>query len=109
MNIYETIRTAILAKKACEISKLAEPERKVCPYLLGKSSGGVLNVLFYQYDGYSKGGLKEKGSTANWRCARILDIASAEIIDEDWHAPNQKPKVRGTCVASIDAEVEGYY
>jgi hypothetical protein len=43
------------------------------------------------------------------RCNRIADIASAEIVDELWHQPIQKPKTRGSCVVSVDAEVEGYY
>jgi hypothetical protein len=109
MNVYETLRTGVLGKKPCKISKPGEPERRVCPYLIGKSSGGEVNVLYYQYEGYSKRGLREDGSSANWRCNRVSDIASAEIVDEAWHQPIQKPKTRGNCVVSVDAEVEGYY
>ena len=54
-------------------------------------------------------GLKEDGSSANWRRGRVSDIASAEILDECGHQPIQKPKARGSCVVFIDAEVEGYY
>jgi hypothetical protein len=109
MNIYETLRAGILGKKPCTIAKPNEPERKVCLYLIGKSSKGEVNVLYYQFGGYSKRGLKEDGSSANWRCSRIAEISSAEILDEPWHQPIQKPKTRGSCVVSIDAEVKGYY
>ncbi len=109
MTIYETLRVAILTKKPCRISKLDEPERKVCPYLIGKSGEGEVNVLYYQYDGYSSRGLQEDGSSANWRCNRVSDIGGAEIVNELWHQPIRKPKTRGSCVVSVDAEVEGYY
>jgi hypothetical protein len=98
-----------LGKKPCKISKPGESERKVCPYLMGKSSEGELNVVYYQYEGYSSRGLQEDGSSANWRCNRISDIASAEIVDELWHQPIRKPRTRGSCVVSVNAEVEGYY
>jgi hypothetical protein len=109
MNIYETLRAGVLCKKPCKITKLNEPQRMVCPYLIGKSSKGEVNVLYYQFGGYSLRGLKEGGSSANWRCSRVAEIASAEILDEPWHRPIQKPKTRGNCVVSVDAEVEGYY
>jgi hypothetical protein len=109
MNIYEALRAGILSKKPCKIAKPNEPERMVCLYLIGKSSKGQVNILYYQFGGYSKRGLREDGSSANWRCSCIAEIASAETLDEPWHQPIQKPKTRGSCVVSIDAEVEGYY
>ncbi len=109
MSVYETLRMGVLGKKACKISMRGEPERKVCPYLIGKSKEGETYVLYYQYAGYSSSGLKENGSSGNWRCRRVSDIASAEILNELWHQPIQKPKTRGSCVVSVDAEVEGYY
>jgi hypothetical protein len=109
MNIYETLRMGALEKKPCKISKSGEAERKICPYLVGKSKDGEVNVVYYQYDGYSSRGLQEDGSSANWRCNRISDITSAEIVGEAWRQPIQKPKTRGSCVVSIDAEVAGYY
>ena len=109
MNIYETLRMGALGKKPCKISKSGESERKICPYLVGKSKDGEVNVVYYQYDGYSLRGLQEDGSSANWRCNRISDITSAEIVDGPLREPIQKPKTRGSCVVSIDAEVEGYY
>ena len=109
MNVYETLRFAVLSKKSCKISKAGEPERKVCPYIIGKSREGEASVLYYQYKGHSSRGLQEEGSSANWRCNRVSGIASAEIIDEPWRQPIRKPKGRGTCIVSIDAEVKGYY
>jgi len=109
MNVYETLRAGVLGKKSCKISKHGEPERKVCPYVIGNSRRGEASFLYYQYEGYSSRGLQEDGSSANWRCNRVSDIASAEITDELWRQPIQKPKTRGTCVVVVDAEVEGYY
>jgi hypothetical protein len=109
MSVYETLRTGVLGKKPCKISMLGTPERKVCPYIIGKSREGEAYVLYYQYAGYSSSGLKENGSSGNWRCGRVADIASTEIVDEPWRHPIQKPKSRGTCVVFVDAEVEGYY
>jgi hypothetical protein len=108
-ELYETLRTGVLGKKPCKISKLGEAERKVCPYLIGKSREGEGHVLYYQYAGYSSRGLKENGSSRNWRCNRVFDIARAEIVDEPWSQPIQKPKTRGNCVVFVDAEVEGHF
>jgi hypothetical protein len=102
MNVYETLRMGVLGKKPCKISRLGEAERKV-------SNKGEEHVLYYQYGGYSTSGLKEDGSSANWRCSRVADPASAEILDEQWRQPIQKPKARGGCIVFIDSEVEGYY
>jgi hypothetical protein len=41
-----------LRKKPGKIAKPGEPKRKVCPYLLGQSSAGEVNVLYSQYEGY---------------------------------------------------------
>jgi len=109
MSVYEMLRASAVGRKPCKISKAGEPERKVCPYLLGNAKDGEVNVLYYQYEGYSSRGLREDGSSANWRCNRVNDIVSAVVIDEPWREPNQKPKARGTCVVTIAAEVEGYY
>ena len=109
MNVYETLRMGVLGKKPCRIFVRDEPERKVCPYLIGKSSKGEDYVLYYQYGGYSSSGLKDDGSSANWRCSRVADIARAETVDEPWRQPIQKPKTRGSCVVVVDAEVKGYY
>ena len=109
MTVYETLRAAVTNKRSCKVSKPGETERKICPYILGKSRDGEPNVLYYQYDGYSSRGLKEPGSSANWRCNRISDLSNAEIINEPWCEPSQRPKARGNCVASIDVEIDGYY
>jgi hypothetical protein len=64
MGAYEALRVSVLGKKPCKISKPGQPERKVCPYLIGKSKDGEANVLYYQYEGYSLRGLREDGSGA---------------------------------------------
>lgn len=110
MSVYDTLRHAILSKKPCLIAKHGEPERKMCPYRLGKSRAGDVNVIYYQYDGYTSKpeGLQPDGSTSNWRCNHVADIATAQILDEDWHEPIQKPKTRGPCVVLLDVEVNYY-
>jgi hypothetical protein len=109
MNVYETLRMSVLSEKPCRISMLDGPERKVCPYIIGKSNKGEDYVLYYQYGGHSSSGLRDNGSNANWRCNRIADVSSAEIVDELWRQPMQKPKTRGSCVVVVDVEVAGYY
>src|SRR5713101_6669115 len=64
--LMTTLRMGALRKKPCKIAKPGEPKRKVCPFLLGKSSEGEVNVLYYRYEGYSSRGLEEGGSSANW-------------------------------------------
>ncbi len=102
MNVYETLRMAVLSKKPCKISVLGEPERKVCPYLISKSNKGEEYVLYYQYGGYSSSGLEEDGSSANWRCSRVSDITSAEIVDESCASQfrNRKRGVAALCLST---------
>lgn len=112
MAVYDTLKQAILSTKPCVIAKPIEPPRKICPYRIGMSAKGDMNILYYQYDGYTSqsGGLQPDGSSANWRCNRVADIETTQIIEEPWHEPAQKPKKRGPCVAdACDAEVAGYY
>jgi hypothetical protein len=111
MSIYDTLRQAVAAQKPCVISKPGESERKICPYRLGASDQGDMNVLYYQYDGYTSrpGGLQPDGSSANWRCNHVADIGMAGIIDEAWHGPTVKPKNRGPCVINLVVEVANYY
>lgn len=111
MPVYEILQQAILALKPCVIAKPGEPARKICPYRLGKSGEDDQNVLYYQYEAYTSrsGGLQPDGSSANWRCNHIADIETAEIVDEPWHQPIQKPKTCGPCVVSEYVEIQGYY
>jgi len=110
MSVYDTLLQAVLTRKPCLISKPGEPQRKICPYRLGKSSEGETNVIYYQYDGYTSqpGGLQPDGSSANWRCNHVTDIGEAESIEEGWHEPTNKPKTRGECVVDAAAEVKYY-
>jgi hypothetical protein len=111
MSTYDTLRQAISARKPCVISKRGEPERKVCPYRLGDSAEGDMNVLYYQYGGYTSrsGGLRPDGSSTNWRCNHVVDIEMARIIDDAWHGPTVKPQSRGPCVVDLVVEVSDYY
>jgi len=61
---------------------------------MGKSSKNDLDVLYCQYEGYSSRGLQPEGSSGNWRCNRISDIATAEIIDAAWRQPIQNLNTR---------------
>jgi hypothetical protein len=109
MNVYETLRQAIIEKQPCRIVKSGQAERRVCPYRLGRSKDGEQSLLYYQYEGFSLRGLEADGSERNWRCNKVFDIASAEIVEEPWKQPAKKPKTRGPCVVSLDVEIAGYY
>jgi len=110
MGVYDNLKRAIHAKKPCIVSKPGEPPRKACPFRLGKSGKGEMNVMYYQYDGYTSraGGLQPDGSSENWRCNHVADLSSAEVIDEPWHEPIQKSKTRGKCVVYDYVEVNYY-
>ncbi|MGO9096994.1 MAG: hypothetical protein ACLQGV_17445 [Bryobacteraceae bacterium] len=108
MGVYETLKQAILSKNPCVIAKAGEPSRSICPYRLGTSAKGELNVIYYQFDGYTSqaGGLQPDGSTANWRCNHVADIETACLAAGPWHEPTVKPKTRGHCVVYTDVEVD---
>jgi len=110
VDVYAVLRQAILNKNPCTIGKPGQPERKICPYRLGRSSNGERNIIYYQYDGYTSraGGLKPDGSSENWRCNHVDDLSVATEIDEAWHEPTIKPKTRGKCVVQQDVEVVYY-
>ena len=107
MSVYDTLSKAIQSKKPCEIAKPGQPSRSICPYRLGTSAHGVMNLGYYQYGGFTTtaGGLQPDGSSANWRCNHVADIATATIIDGPWHEPTVKPKTTGKCVVNVDFEV----
>jgi hypothetical protein len=109
MGVYDTLKKAILSKSPCLIAKPGEPQRSICPYRLGKSAKGDVNVIYYQFGGYTShaGGLEPDGASGNWRCNHVADIATASILDGPWHEPTAKPKTRGHCVVYADVEV-GY-
>jgi hypothetical protein len=112
MPVYDTLKAAVLTQKPCIIAKPHEPQRKICPYRIGRSDDGIMNVLYYQFEGYTSrpSGLKPDGDSANWRCNHVADIEFAEITQGNWHEPLQKPKKRGPCIADLcDAEVKNYY
>jgi len=108
MSVYDTLRQAILSKSPCMIAKPGEPSRGICPYRLGTSAKGDVNVIYYQFEGYTTqpGGLEPDGSSANWRCNHVADLATAEMVEGHWHEPDQKPKTRGHCVVFADFEVD---
>jgi hypothetical protein len=109
MGVYEILAQAIQSKSPCLISKPGQPSRSICPNRIGRSSEGVMNVVYYQFDGYTTqaGGLQPDGSVRNWRCNHVADIATASLIEGRWHEPDIKPKTRGHCVADPpDYEVD---
>ena len=61
MSVYGTQRESILGRRPCRIYKFDQTERKVCPCRLGKSSENDLNVLYYQYEGYSSRRITTRG------------------------------------------------
>lgn len=112
MSVYNTIRTALLAKKAMVIVRDGV-ERYVCPHVLGskyeKKTGNTRqNCLFYQWAGESESGLGPDGSDLNWRCVHVDEIESATILEgERWHTVDVMPTKMSWCVDpdKIDAKV----
>lgn len=78
----------------------------MCPYRIGWSRKGDYNLINYQFGGYSETGLEPDGSSGNWRCERVASISAAYIMDGPWHEPIVKPKTRGHCVVTVEAEVD---
>jgi hypothetical protein len=107
MGVYETLRQAILSKKPCSITKPGQPPRGICPYRLGRSAKGEVNVSYYQFAGYTSrpGGLEPDGSKGNWRCNHVASIDTATIMEGPWHGPTVKPETHGHCVVDVDVAV----
>jgi hypothetical protein len=81
-------------------------ERFTCPYRIGWSRKNDYNFIHYQFGGHSDSGLEADGSSNNWRCHRVSSYTEVEIIDGSWHEPTVKPKTRGHCVITVEAEVD---
>jgi hypothetical protein len=112
MTIYETIKAALLAKKAVVIVRDGV-ERYVCPHVIGtkyeKKTGRLRqNCLFYQWAGESESGLGPDRSDLNWRCMHIDEIESVKVLEgEPWHTVDVLPTKMSFCVDldKIDAKV----
>jgi hypothetical protein len=108
MSVQETIIRAIRENRPLRIVREGH-ERFTCPYRIGWSAKKECHLLHYQFGGYSQRGLGSGGSSANWRCHRVDSISEAQIIDGEWREPAVKPKTRGNCIVTAEAEVAGYY
>jgi len=108
MDTYSILRQAIIEKKPCKIIKvgLNEGPRLICPYKIGIAPSGKRKVLYYQYAGYTHHNLEPDGSDANWRCNFVQNISSVEIIYERWHAGRTYHKGPGSCLSTVDVEID---
>ncbi len=115
-DVYQTIRKAILAKRAILIEYDGLP-RLLCPHVLGKNrdktTGGLRGqFLSYQYAGESSRLLYPVNSPQahqNWRCMLVEKITSAQIIDGPWYSISRHTMPQ-TCVRPefIDVEAAGW-
>lgn len=108
MLVADTIIQAINEKRRVSVIREGY-ERLICPYRIGWSKEDNHNVLHYQIGGYSQSGLKEPGSSANWRCHHLDSFSDATIVDGEFVGPIVKPRSRGKCVVRVEAEVTNYY
>tara|TARA_R110002072_G_C7823946_1_gene523605 strand:+ start:229 stop:558 length:330 start_codon:yes stop_codon:yes gene_type:complete len=100
MNFYEIFREAVLSARPIRCHYHGY-ERLVCPHVIGRKNGAE-QVLTYQYGGGSRSGLPPTGE---WRCMRIAEATSAEVISGDWRTDHRHSRPQ-TCVDQIDVEVE---
>lgn len=99
MTNYDTILSSMELGKPVRVVHNGH-ERFMCAHVLGRTNG-YQQALFYQYDGYtSKGPLV----TPEWRCLKLYDISSVEIIDGPWHTGNNHSQPQ-TCVKQIAAQI----
>ena len=103
-QVYELVRTAILNKQPIA-AVYRERRRLFCPYVLGRNREGRINALCYQFGGGSASGLKEFGSTDNWRCVEVEKLTSVELLSTGWINPPNYSRHQ-SCIETIEAEVE---
>ena len=79
--------------------------RPLCPHMLGRSSGGQLRLLCYQFGGESRSGLAPLGSSANWRCLVLEKLL--ELEEGPWHTGATHSHQR-TCIEHVELDVNDH-
>lgn len=102
-STYATVKQAIIDKDSIAADYDGYP-REMSPHVIGISTKGEEQALFYQYAGGSKSGLGPPGSRRNWRCIALIKLQNVRVIKGAFQtAPNHtQPQ---NCVKAIDVEV----
>jgi hypothetical protein len=106
MTLVDIIISAIHKKVSLQIvhqayTKLVSPVR--IGWKTTKKQGRHMNVLVYQFGGYSAHGLQADGSMDNYRCLDVSEITSALAIGGPWHGGYGLPTERSACVDDVIA------
>jgi len=103
-KIYRVVRQAV--EKRCPISAVYQGRyRLFCPHRLGRNKEGQLRALCYQFGGESNSGLKQFGSSDNWRCLAIEKLSDIALLEGAWHsAPNHSRPA--SCITHTDIDVD---
>ena len=103
-EIAVLITAALFLKRP--VSAIYNNERRsLCPHVLGRSKGGELQALCYQYAGGSSSGLKPKGSPDNWRCMTVARLQNVRLLEDGWRSAENHARPQ-SCIVEVlfDAE-----
>ena len=102
-NTYQIVRNAILGRQQVTAIYKRLP-REMCPHILGWNEKGEEQALFYQFGGQSKHGLGPDGSSKNWRCIVLAELANVALRAGPWHTASLTGRTgKGSdCVHRVD-------
>lgn len=101
MDTYQTIKQAII-DHVCLTANYKGNVRHFSPHALGSNDEGEINVMTYQYGGYSNTKLPYDG---DWRCFQVNLLQDVRRNDDQWHTKNDHSK-RNRCVTRVDIQVK---
>ena len=105
-EIYALLRSAAIRRKPVA-AMYDDLPRLLCPHVLGRSKGGHLRVLCYQFGGSSSSGLgHDSDGAAGWRCFAVNKLSRVKLQDGGWRtAPHAS---RQSCVEQIDVDTDAH-
>ena len=102
-EIYGLVWTAIRGRQPINVLNRGR-RLLLCPHVLGRNKTGEFRVLCYQYGGDRD--FETYGSSSNWRCIALEDLANVELIEGGvWRTTpgGSRPK---TCASVVDVDTE---
>ena len=97
---YDLIRKALLNLDS--LSAVYEGRSRVfSPHILGATDTEE-RVLGYQFGGESASGLSPAGSQSNFRCFRVAQLTSLELVAGTWRSPSDIGSRPGHCIHEVD-------
>ena len=99
MDTYDFIRQAVIDR--CSLTANYDGKtRSFSPHAIGRDNEGGVNVMTFQYGGYSSQGLPPGG---DWRCFEVRRLQNVIRNSDQWHTSNDHSR-RNTCVTKVDVE-----